>query len=505
MRHVRLVGKERAANITIDSSIVELGLDSLERMEIIASLEDHYGGRFPEEVLPTIETPREVAAAIELYLGAGEKPAAERREIQPSDDSIELFPEYIKLKAAIAANDASGMPNPYFRVHEAVIDDTTVIAGRELTSFSSYNYLGMSGDPVVSAAAKAAIDQFGTGVSASRLVSGQKTVHLDIEEYLAKFLGAEAAITMVSGHQTNESTIGHLFGAGDLILHDALAHNSIVQGAILSGARRRPFAHNDVAACERLLNELRPQYRRVCVAIEGVYSMDGDISDLPAFVALKRKHRAMLYVDEAHSIGVLGRTGRGITEHWNVPASDVDILMGTISKGIGSCGGYIVGGHALIQYLKYTVPSFVFSNGMSPPVAAAALAALQLLEREPERLVRLRERAALFLSLARAAGLNTGPSEGTPIVPVIFGNSELTMRLSNAMFDRGVNVAPILYPAVEERAARLRFFITTKHSEQQIRDTVAILLEEIAKIEPSPVGASVGSNGAAHHATAIPA
>jgi 8-amino-7-oxononanoate synthase len=441
-----------------------------------------------------------------MYLGHGERPpSAERREISPADYTIEQFPEYIKLKQAIAATAAAGMDNPYFRVHQSLIDDTTVIDGRELISFASYNYLGLSGDPVVSAAAKESIDRYGTGVSASRLVSGEKDLHRELEAALARFLGAEAAITFVSGHQTNETTLGHLFGPGDLILHDALAHNSIVQGAILSGARRRAFAHNDVGACQKLLAELRPSYRRVCVAIEGVYSMDGDISNLPEFVELKRKHQAMLYVDEAHSIGVLGRSGRGATEHWGVPSTDVDILMGTISKAIGSCGGYIVGSQALVEYLKYTAPSFVFSNGMSPPVAAAALASIRTLERDSSRLERLRERAKLFLSLAQAAGLNTGPSSGTPIVPVILGNSQITMRLSNAMFERGVNVAPILFPAVEERAARLRFFVTAKHSEQQIRDTVAILLEEMAKLDPAHAPNGSAKNGAVRHADVVSA
>ena len=486
MEHVKRVGKERAANMTLDSSIVELGLDSLERMEIIATLEDLYGGRFPEEVLPTIETCREVAAAIEMYLG--KSPLAERtkpaqREIQPSDYSIELFPEYQRLKQTMAAAEQAGLPNPYFKVHQSVIDDTTVINGRELVSFSSYNYLGMSGDSVVSAACERAVEQYGTSVSASRLVSGEKDLHRELEQAIADFLGADAAIVFVGGHSTNETTLGHLFGAEDLILHDGLAHNSIVQGAILSGARRRAFPHNDPAACDKLLTELRPTYRRVCIAIEGVYSMDGDIANLPAFIELKRKHQALLYVDEAHSIGVLGKTGRGLSEHWGVAASDVDIWMGTLSKALGSCGGYIAGGSALVEYLKYTAPGFVFANGISPPNAASALAAIRLLQREPERVERLTKRSRLFLSLAEAAGLDTGLSGGTPIVPVIIGNSHNALRLSHAMFDRGVSVQPIMHPAVEERAARLRFFLTSKHSEEQIRATVAIIAEELAKID----------------------
>jgi 7-keto-8-aminopelargonate synthetase-like enzyme len=222
----------------------------------------------------------------------------------------------------------------------------------------------------------------------------------------------------------------------------------------------------------------------VLVAIEGVYSMDGDFPDLPKFIEVKRRHQALLYVDEAHSLGVLGRSGRGITEQFGVDPRDVDILMGTLSKALGSCGGYIAGNHALVEYLKYSAPGFVFANGITPSNTAAALAAIHLLEQQPERVARLRERSELFLALARERGLNTGMSHGTPVIPVILGNSLHALRLGHAMYARGVNVQPILHPAVEEKAARLRFFITAAHSEAQIRETVDAVAEELEKIDP---------------------
>ena len=492
--HVRQVAKERAVGITLDSSIVELGLDSLERMEIIAALEDTYGGRFPEDVLPTIETCREVAAAVETYLGQTPKAktaSAEAVEVPAENYRFDHFPEYLRLRQSMDDAQAAGFTNPFFKVHDRVINDTTVIEGREMVSFSSYNYVGMSGDPKVTAAAKQAIDRYGTSVSASRLVSGEKAIHRDLEQEIAQFLGVEAAIVFVSGHATNETTIGHLFGSGDLILHDALAHNSIVQGAILSGARRRAFPHNDWRGLDKLLAELRPAYRRVLIAIEGVYSMDGDIPDLPRFVEVKKRHRAFLYVDEAHSVGILGEQGRGIGEHYGVPAADVDIWMGTLSKAFGSCGGYVAGSHALVDYLKYTAPGFVFAAGISPANAAAALASLRLLKAEPDRLKRLHARSRLFLTLARERGLNTGMSEGSPVLPVILGNSVHCLQLSEALFDRGINVQPILYPAVEERAARLRFFITSTHTDDQIRSTVEAVAEELEKIDPRYLQGSI--------------
>jgi 7-keto-8-aminopelargonate synthetase-like enzyme len=346
----------------------------------------------------------------------------------------------------------------------------------------------MSGDPVVAAAAKAAIDRYGTSVSASRLVSGEKALHGELERAIADLIGADDAIVFVGGHSTNETTVGHLFGPGDLILHDGLAHNSIVQGCILSGAHRRPFPHNNWQAVDKLLADLRGDYRRVLVAIEGVYSTDGDIPDLPRFIEVKKRHQAFLLVDEAHSAGVLGPHGRGTGEYFGVDPQDVDLWMGTLSKSFGSCGGYIAGCRAVVEYLKYTAPGFVFSVGISPANAAAALASIRLLQDEPERVARLHERARLFLTLARARGLNTGLSKDSPIVPVILGDSVHCLRLSRALFDRGINVQPILYPAVEERAARLRFFITANHTEEQIRHSIDVTAEEVERINPTYLG-----------------
>jgi len=487
---VRSIGKDRTVGLDLDSSIVELGLDSLERMAIVAALEDHFGGRFPAQVIAEMYTCREVIDAVQKHLvnGRDTRGASRATEIPPEDYRFDRYPEYIKLKENLEMLESMGLGNPFFTVHEGVSNDTTVIGGREMINFSSYNYVGMSGDPVVAAAAKAAIDRYGTSVSASRLVSGEKGLHRDLERAIADFIGADDAIVFVGGHSTNETTVGHLFGPGDLILHDALAHNSIVQGCLLSGAHRRPFPHNDWQVVDKLLADVRGDYRRVLVAIEGVYSTDGDIPDLPRFIDVKKRHKALLMVDEAHSAGVLGLHGRGIGEYFRVDPQDVDLWMGTLSKSFGSCGGYIAGCRAIVEYLKYTAPGFVYSVGISPANAAAAFAAIRLLQDEPERVTRLHERARLFLTLARARGLNTGLSKDSPIVPVILGDSVHCLRLSRALFDRGINVQPILHPAVEERAARLRFFITASHTEEQIRRSIDVTAEEVERIDPKYLG-----------------
>jgi len=484
MDAIRSVAQERAKELDLDTNIVlDLGLDSLERMQIAHALEQTFDGRFPENVLQDIETVREVAEAIQRYMGKnrirqhlvrpelGGKPT-ERHQILQEDYCFDQLPEYRRLKRTMSQFEMTGIPNPYFSVHEGVVRDTTRINGRELISFASYNYLGMSGDPVVTAAVQEAATQFGTSVSASRLVSGEKPMHRQLEAELAAWIGVEDSIVMVGGHATNETTIGHLVGNGDLILHDALSHNSIIQGAILSGARRRPFPHNDWRELGNILSQVRNSHRRVLIVIEGVYSMDGDYPELEKFVELKKQYKAWLMVDEAHSAGTMGATGRGIAEHCGVKPKDVDIWMGTLSKSYGSCGGYIAGCRELVELLKYTAPGFVFSVGLSPTNTAAALASLRVLRSHPERVQKLQAMSRLFLEEARRRGLNTGSSHDTPVIPIITGNSMLALKISRRLFEVGINVQPILYPAVEESAARLRFFINCTHSPQQIHYAV---------------------------------
>src|SRR5215470_17730403 len=384
------------------------------------------------------------------------------------------------------AADFLEIADPFFRVHETVAGAETQIGNRTYINFASYNYLGLNGHPEIASAAKAAIDRYGTSVSASRPVSGERPIHRELERALADIHGSEDSVVLVGGHSTNVTVIGHLLGRDDVIVHDSLIHNSIVQGAMLSGARRVPFPHLDYEAADRLLRETHPRNGRALLVIEGHYSMDGDVPDLPRFIAAARRHRAWLMIDEAHALGVLGPRGFGSADRFGVDPAEVDIWMGTLSKSLVSCGGYIAGNKELIDYLKLMAPGFVFSVGMAPPAAAAALAALELLRREPERVHRVNKRAGLFLQLARQGGLDVGGSIGASIVPVITGSSIRAGRLAQAMFERGVNVQPILYPAVPERAARLRFFLTAAHTEEQIRDTVRILMEENRRVEDTP-------------------
>ena len=409
-------------------------------------------------------------------------PSAATRDIPEAHYRFDLHPGYQQLRIVNDGAARLGVRNPFFKQHEGLVGATTQIGGKTYINYGSYNYLGLSGDPVVTAAAKAAIDQYGTSVSASRIVSGERPIHREFETALAEVYDVDEAITFVSGHATNVTTIGYLFGAKDLILHDALIHNCTLQGIQLSGAKRLAFPHNDWAALDAILKEQRRQFERVLVVVEGIYSMDGDYPDLPKFVEVKRRHRAFLMVDEAHSFGVMGKNGLGIREHFGLAGADVDIWMGTLSKALAGCGGYIAGETALVEHLKFMAPGFLYSVCMAPPVAAASLAALQCLRREPERVRALQARGTFFLQRAKAAGVDTGLSSGLAVIPAITGSSLRAVRLSEALFQRGINVQPILYPAVPEKSARLRFFISHCHTEAQIEKTIVALAEELDRL-----------------------
>src|SRR6202045_4347355 len=321
-------------------------------------------------------------------------PRIARRSNPENDESttrldVSKLDGFREIRMIREAADFLGISDPFFRVHEGIAGAETVSEGRSFINFASYNYVGLNGHPDIVSATRAAIDRYGTSVSASRPVSGERPVHRDLERALARVHGTEDCVVLVGGHSTNVTVIGHLLGRNDVIVHDALIHNSIVQGAMLSGARRVPFRHLDPEAADKALAEARSHRGHAMLVIEGHYSMDGDVPDLAAFVAVARRHRAWLMVDDAHALGVLGPRGFGSADHAGIDPREVDIWMGTLSKSLVSCGGDIAGRPPLIDYLKRMAPDFVFSVGMTPPNAAAALAAVDILEHEPERVRRL--------------------------------------------------------------------------------------------------------------------
>jgi len=395
--------------------------------------------------------------------------------IHPDHTQWEKIPGFQKFSLMLQGAKKLGIRIPFFIPHEGTAGASTIVDGRRMINFSNYNYLGLSGHPEVNKAAMEAIERYGTSVSASRIVAGERPLHRKLEQSLADLHNTEASVAFVSGHATSVTVIGHLFGPKDLIVHDALIHNCVIEGIRLSGAKRLSFPHNDYVALDGILSEARRHHERVLVVVEGIYSMDGDFPNLPEFVAVKRKHHALIMVDEAHSIGVMGKTGRGIAEHFGMDTSEVDLWMGTLSKSLASCGGYVAGSASLMEYLKHSVPGFVYSVGMPPASCSAALVALRIMLREPERLSKLRQRGRQFLQGARSAGIPTGFSAGLSVIPAITASSIRAARLSQELAEQGISAQPILYPAVSENAARVRFFISSDHTEQDIKDTVSVL------------------------------
>ncbi len=413
------------------------------------------------------------AARLIERLQAGDRTEAPRkadhvRRIERFEDTAE-YKAFAERQARLMQDEQD---NPYFVCHESAIMDRSLVNGKWVLNFGSYNYVGMSGRPETKEAAKEAVDKYGTSASGSRLLGGEKSLHRELEQALARWKHTEDCLVLVGGHSTNVTIVGNFCGKNDLILYDAIDHNSIMEGLRMSDAEALPFPHNDIQALETLLRMNRDEYEKVLIVVEGVYSMDGDIAPIPDYVRLKKQYGCFLMVDEAHSACVLGATGGGVDEYFGLAPDDIDIKMGTLSKGLGTCGGYLAGKKALIEYLRYNLPGFVFSVGMSPPLAAAALRAVQLLHENPSIMEDLHRNIACFAEEAKARGFDIGAAGRTAIIPVLIGADEDAFLLSNMLRERGVFVPPAVYPAVPRGKARLRFCVTSCHQPDQIREAL---------------------------------
>jgi 8-amino-7-oxononanoate synthase len=348
--------------------------------------------------------------------------------------------------------------------------------GKHFVSFANYDYLGLANHPRIREEAKREVDGLGVGALASRLVGGERTTHKPFEAEIAEFLGMESALTLVSGYLSNVTTIAWLMnGKRDAIYIDELAHNSIVAGADGAPAHVVKFRHNDFDHLEHLLTRHREEYRNVLIVVEGVYSMDGDTADLPRLLAIKEKYKVWLLVDEAHSLGVLGATGRGLAEHQGVDPDRIDLIVGTMSKTLASCGGYVCGKKQVIDWFRYTLPGFVYSVGLSPVILAAARTALRLMQEETWRIDKLAANAELFRTVAHEAGFSTGPAIGRGVVPILFSSDLETMWASQHLLANGYYVPPVVRIGVPKDGPRLRFFFSANHSEAEIRGVIQTL------------------------------
>lgn len=354
---------------------------------------------------------------------------------------------------------------PYFRKIESEQDTEVVIDGRRVLMFGSNAYLGLTNHPKLKAAAIAATEKYGTGCAGSRFLNGTLDTHLELEQRLAQFVGKDDAIIFSTGFQVNLGVVSCLLGREDYIIWDELDHASIIEGIRLSFAKTLKFRHNDMASLERRLAQCAPDKVKLIV-VDGVFSMEGDVCNLPEIVKLAERYNATVMVDEAHGFGVLGQNGRGVCNHYGL-TDKVDLIMGTFSKSFASLGGFIAGNKTLINYLRHHARSYIFSASCTPASTAAASAALDIMLSEPERLEHLWELTRYALERFRALGFEIG-NTSTPIIPLFIRNNEATFCITRDVFDEGVFVNPVVSPAVAPEDTLIRFSLMATHTKEQL-------------------------------------
>ncbi len=391
-------------------------------------------------------------------------------DIRTTDDAVtKRIKFFTDREARLRANDLYYYNLP---VEEIKGGARVVVKGREMGMYASYSYLGLIGHPRINAAAKAAVDKYGTGTNGVRLLAGTLKLHTELEETIADFKHAEAAITYSSGYSTNLTVISTLMGRGDYVLSDKLNHASIVDGCLMSGAEFRRFRHNDMADLEKRLQQIPEGVSKLVIA-DAVFSMDGDVLDLPKTVELCKKYNAWLMIDEAHSVGVLGKTGRGIEEEFGL-GDVVDIKMGTLSKTIPSVGGYVAGKKELVQYLRHASRAYIFSAALPPAQAAAAMEAFKVILDEPWRIEKLRANASQFINGLKGAGFDTMLTT-TAIVPVLCGTDDRAFELTRQCHHHNLFVLPVVSPAVPEGLARLRATVLAAHEPDEIDYALGVI------------------------------
>src|SRR5579871_1606581 len=364
------------------------------------------------------------------------------------------------------------------RVLESPCEPIARFDGREVINLASNNYLGLANHPKLVEAAIAAAKKYGAGSGAVRTIAGTMSLHMELERRIAEFKNVEACVVFQSGFTANAGTVSAILGPEDHIISDALNHASIIDGCRLSRAKIHVFAHRDTAAAEKILADLAGASGRKLLITDGVFSMDGDIGPLPALVAAAESHGAIMMIDDAHSSGVLGKNGRGTVDHFGLHGK-VDIQVGTLSKAIGVLGGYVCGSRDLIEFLYHRARPFLFSTSHPPGVAAACLAAFDILQNEPERIEKLWDNTRYFKAALNNAGFDTGESE-TPITPILVGEAKTAHAYSAALFENGLLATGIGFPTVPEGKARVRTIVTATHTREML-DRAAEILTRVAK------------------------
>ena len=365
---------------------------------------------------------------------------------------------------------------PYFRTIESEQDTVVTINGKKVLMFGSNSYLGLTNHPKLKEASKVAVDRYGSGCAGSRFLNGTLDLHLELEEKLAQFVGKEEALVFSTGYQVNLGVISSITRRQDHILLDELDHACIIDGTRLSFAKTKKYRHNDMNDLEKSLQRIPDTGQVKLIAVDGVFSMEGDICKLEEIVRLARKYNANVMVDDAHGLGVLGKGGAGTVSHFGLE-SEVDLIMGTFSKSLASIGGFIASDHATINYLKHHARSLIFSASIAPANAASVIAAIDLIKDEPERIDRLWENTRFAMEGLKSIGLDTGKSE-TPIIPIYVRDVTKTFLLTKMLLEEGVFVNPVITPAVKPEDSLIRFSLMATHTKEQISQA----LEKIEKV-----------------------
>lgn len=458
------------------TSLESLGLDSIMYVKLIGTLQQKLSIDFEVS---------EIMLDKNLTIGALAKEVARLAKSQEHITRLEQLPKVKSILKRYANLAEHHYEQLFMRAFEGPANSSICLDGKPFINFASYNYLGLSGDERMKQFIKEHVDKYGSSVSASRLVAGNRVLTEKLECAIANFIGYPDSVVFTAGYQTVLTAITHLFGRGDAIIYDELAHNSSLLGAYYSGAELFTFKHNDPDSLENQLIHLTRRFDKVLIITEGVFSMDGDIAPIDKIVHLKKKYGCFLMVDEAHSLGVIGETGRGVIEYFHLNPDDIDLIVGTLSKSLASCGGFVCASKELIQYMKFSAPGFVFSAGITPANTAAALYAIDRLQEEPALINRMQDNADYFIGKLQVLGLDVGQSKHTPIVPVIIRNSEKTLEASYQLFCKGIYAPPIISPGVTEHEARIRFFITALHDKEQLDACV----EELAHLKARLIAA----------------
>jgi 8-amino-7-oxononanoate synthase len=389
--------------------------------------------------------------------------------------TVDIFDKCYNFTRAEQAK-AMGM-YPYFMPIQEVKGNKVKVDGKEMIMVGSNNYLGLIDHPQVMKAAQEAVDRYGVATCGSRFLNGTLDIHVELEERLAKFMKKEAVLAFSTGFQTNQGILSTLIGKGEAVITDKMIHASIVDACRLSHGEVHTFKHNDMEDLERVLSSLNENTGKILV-VDGVFSMEGDLANLPEIVELARKYKTKVMVDDAHGIGVMGKNGRGTPEHFGVE-NEVDLVMGTFSKSFASLGGFIAGERKVISYVKHFARSLIFSASITPASVATVLATLDIIKNEPERRERLWQITQKMKPGFQAMGYNTGPTE-TPIIPVIIGLDELTFMLWKFLKEDGIFTNPVVYPAVPKGQALIRTSYSATHTDEEL-DTVLASFEKGGK------------------------